>query len=66
MLFRSVDMGQKNGEKISAIGIPINLSDTPGSIRSMPVDFGKSTVSILRELGYSENQIESFEKEGVF
>ena len=61
-----VDMGQKNGEKISAIGIPINLSDTPGSIRSMPVDFGKSTVSILRELGYSENQIESFEKKGVF
>jgi crotonobetainyl-CoA:carnitine CoA-transferase CaiB-like acyl-CoA transferase len=61
-----IDMGQKNGEKISGIGIPIHLSETPGSIRSMPVNFGKSTVSILRELGYSKNQIEIFEKKGVF
>ena len=61
-----VDMCGKNGEKITSIGVPIKLSETPGSIRSTPVDFGKSTVSILRELGYSENQIASFEEKGVF
>jgi crotonobetainyl-CoA:carnitine CoA-transferase CaiB-like acyl-CoA transferase len=61
-----VDMGRQNGEKITTFGVPIKLSETPGSIRSTPVDFGESTVSILRELGYSENQITSFEKKGVF
>jgi crotonobetainyl-CoA:carnitine CoA-transferase CaiB-like acyl-CoA transferase len=61
-----VDMGQQNGEKIITLGIPIKLSETPGSIRSMPVDFGESTGSILRELGYSESEITSFEKKGVF
>jgi crotonobetainyl-CoA:carnitine CoA-transferase CaiB-like acyl-CoA transferase len=61
-----VDIGPKKGEKITTLGVPIRLSETPGSIRSMPVNFGESTVSILRELGYSENQIASFEEKGVF
>jgi crotonobetainyl-CoA:carnitine CoA-transferase CaiB-like acyl-CoA transferase len=30
------------------------------------VDFGESTVSILRELGYSESQIAAFEQKGAF
>jgi crotonobetainyl-CoA:carnitine CoA-transferase CaiB-like acyl-CoA transferase len=60
-----VDMCQKNGEKMSTLGVPVKLSETPGSIRNFPVDFGGSTVSILRELGYSENQITSFEEKGV-
>ncbi len=61
-----VDMGRQNGEKITTFGVPIKLSETPGSIRSTPVDFGESTVSILRELGYSENDITLFEEKGVF
>jgi crotonobetainyl-CoA:carnitine CoA-transferase CaiB-like acyl-CoA transferase len=46
--------------------VPIKLSETPGSIRTPPVDFGESTVSILQELGYTENQIKSFAKKGIF
>jgi crotonobetainyl-CoA:carnitine CoA-transferase CaiB-like acyl-CoA transferase len=61
-----VDMGRQNGEKITTFGVPIKLSETPGSIRSTPVDFGESTVSILRELGYSENDITLFEEKGIF
>jgi crotonobetainyl-CoA:carnitine CoA-transferase CaiB-like acyl-CoA transferase len=61
-----VDMEPKKGEKVATFGVPIRLSETPGSIRTAPVDFGESTIPILRELGYSENQIASFEKKGVF
>ena len=53
------------GEKQLAIGVPAKLSATPGSVRSRAVDFGKSTASILKELGYSQNQIAEFTKKDV-
>jgi crotonobetainyl-CoA:carnitine CoA-transferase CaiB-like acyl-CoA transferase len=49
-----------SGEKQTVIGVPVKLSDTPGSVRTAAVDFGSSTVSILQELGYSEKQIKNF------
>jgi len=45
--------------------VPVKLSETPGAVRTPPVDFGESTPDILRELGYSENEINWLEKEGV-
>jgi crotonobetainyl-CoA:carnitine CoA-transferase CaiB-like acyl-CoA transferase len=50
----------KTGEKQSAIGVPVKLSKTPGSVRNEAVGFGKSTASILKELGYSEKEIKRF------
>jgi crotonobetainyl-CoA:carnitine CoA-transferase CaiB-like acyl-CoA transferase len=61
-----VDIQQKNGEACKTLGVPIKLSENPGTIRTPPVDFGESTVSILEELGYTENQINSFAEKGVF
>ena len=49
----------------SAIGVPVKLSGTPGSVRSAAVDFGASTTSILAELGYSEKEIKRFAKAEV-
>ncbi|MGD9238312.1 MAG: CaiB/BaiF CoA-transferase family protein, partial [Desulfobacterales bacterium] len=46
-----------SGEKQTVIGVPVKLSDTPGSVRSAAVDFGASTSAILKELGYSEEKI---------
>jgi crotonobetainyl-CoA:carnitine CoA-transferase CaiB-like acyl-CoA transferase len=45
--------------------VPVKLSETPGAVRTPPVDFGESTADILRELGYSETEIKQFEKDGV-
>ena len=43
----------------------LKLSETPGAVRTPPVEFGESTSDILRELGYSEHEIKRFEEEGV-
>ena len=68
-LFRQRDMVVEikgnDGKTSKTLGVPVKLSETPGSVRTPPVDFGASTPDILRELGYSENEIERFEKEGV-
>ena len=51
---------EKSGKNQPAIGISVKLSETPGSVRSAAVDFGESTASILKELGYSDKQIKKF------
>jgi crotonobetainyl-CoA:carnitine CoA-transferase CaiB-like acyl-CoA transferase len=61
-----VGMSQKSGKETLTFGTPIKLSETPGSIRTLPKDFGESTVSILRELGYTKKQIKSFAEKHVF
>ena len=55
-----------NDDKTSkTLGVPVKLSETPGAVRTAPVDFGASTPDILRELGYSEKDIKEFEEAGV-
>jgi crotonobetainyl-CoA:carnitine CoA-transferase CaiB-like acyl-CoA transferase len=60
-----LELKGKTGEKQAAIGVPVKLSDTPGSVRSAAPDFGESTPSILKELGYSEKEIEKFAEMNV-
>ena len=60
------DFRDNNGKTTTTLGIPVKLSETPGSIRTPPVAFGESTIPILRELGYTANQIKDFEDKGVF
>jgi crotonobetainyl-CoA:carnitine CoA-transferase CaiB-like acyl-CoA transferase len=55
----------KAGNKEAAIGVPVKLSETPGSVRSAAVDFGESTNAILKELGYTEEEIELLAKKDV-
>lgn len=61
-----VDIREKDGKTSKTLGVPVKLSETPGSVRTVPVGFGESTKPILRELGYSEEQIALFSQKGVY
>ena len=62
MVFEYTD---KQGLEKFSFGIPVKLSDTPGSVRSLPDEFGESTRDILMEIGYPEEQVDSFFRDGI-
>lgn len=47
------------------VGIPIKLSQSPGSVRAAPPDKGADTYSVLTEAGYDESSIDALIEEGV-
>jgi crotonobetainyl-CoA:carnitine CoA-transferase CaiB-like acyl-CoA transferase len=68
-LFKSremvVEISDKNGGVSIGIGIPVKLSDTPGSVRNPPPDFGENTAAVLKSFGYSEDDIKAWESSGI-
>ena len=60
-----VEIAGRNGKPHTALGVPVKLGDTPGAVRTPPVDFGASTADVLRRLGYSADQIRSLSEKGV-
>jgi crotonobetainyl-CoA:carnitine CoA-transferase CaiB-like acyl-CoA transferase len=51
---------------IRLLGVPVKLSETPGSIRMAPPTLGQHTDSVLRDdLGLSTPEIESFRERGA-
>jgi crotonobetainyl-CoA:carnitine CoA-transferase CaiB-like acyl-CoA transferase len=47
------------------LGIPIKLSETPGAVEKAPPKFGEHNREVLRSLGYEDDDIGRFEKEGI-
>jgi crotonobetainyl-CoA:carnitine CoA-transferase CaiB-like acyl-CoA transferase len=47
------------------VGIPVKLSDTPGSMQSAPPRFGEHNRRVLEELGYDANAIDRFGSSSV-
>ena len=55
-----------DGERrATAMGVPVKLSATPGRTKSAAPTPGQHTVDLLRELGYSESEIEDFKSRKV-
>src|SRR5688572_10331927 len=50
---------------IKVLGVPIKLSDTPGSVRMAPPTLGQHTERVLRELDFSVDAIQGFKERGV-
>ncbi|MFC1920174.1 CaiB/BaiF CoA transferase family protein [Chloroflexota bacterium] len=51
--------------KVKQVGIPIKLSETPGSIRNAGAGTGENTAEVLSGLGYSDDEISKLKTEGV-
>jgi crotonobetainyl-CoA:carnitine CoA-transferase CaiB-like acyl-CoA transferase len=47
------------------LGIPIKLSDTPGTVETAPPRFGENNREVLTDLGYGQNEIEMLAKTGA-
>lgn len=47
------------------LGIPVKLSRTPGEINTVPPGLGEHSDSVLKDLGYSEEEIAALKEAGV-
>lgn len=51
--------------EVAVTGVPVKLSDTPGSVRAAPPTLGQHTGAILAELGMSSGEIAELRTRGV-
>jgi crotonobetainyl-CoA:carnitine CoA-transferase CaiB-like acyl-CoA transferase len=51
--------------KVQQVGVGAKLSETPGSVRSLSPHRGQHTDEVLRDLGYSPQQIEELRARGT-
>ena len=68
-MFRHREMAlavsRPDGTSETALGVPVKLSRTPGAVRTPSVQFGENTAAILMALGYTEEEIEALQNQGV-
>lgn len=60
-----VESRNRNNKPVKTIGVPVKLSETPGSIRTAPFSFGQDTETVLAELGYPPKEIQALKETGV-
>lgn len=60
-----VEMDHPTAGRIKNIGVPVKLSETPGSVRSPSPLLGQHTDDVLSDMGYSEDEIAALRAAGV-
>ena len=60
-----VEAGRLEGEAVYQVGIGPKLSETPGSIRRLGATLGEDTDSVLKELGYTSEEVKLLREQGV-
>jgi len=61
-----VDMPKPDGTTQRQVGSPFKFSSTSPEIRHIGVPLGEHNVDVLREVGYSDNEIEELKGSGLF
>ena len=61
-----IDFEHPQHGKIQMLGLPVRLSETPGSVRSPAPELGQHTEANLRNVGYSDDEIAAMREKGVF
>jgi crotonobetainyl-CoA:carnitine CoA-transferase CaiB-like acyl-CoA transferase len=51
--------------QLKVLGIPIKLSDTPGTVRTAPPTLGQHTEQVLRELAFSTDAIDELRRRKI-
>jgi crotonobetainyl-CoA:carnitine CoA-transferase CaiB-like acyl-CoA transferase len=57
---------REDGDPVPTVGLPVRLSRTPGSLRSLAPEFGAHTEEVLQEHGYAWEQIAELREQGAF
>ena len=52
-------------DSLKMIGLPIELSETPGRIDRPPPLLGEQTNIVLKEAGYSDAEVQNFRARGI-
>ena len=60
-----VDLPAADGRRTPALGVPVKLSASPGTVRTAAVGFGASTRQVLAELGYTDEAIDRLAEQGA-
>ena len=60
-----VEMSHPEKGSLRLLGNPIRLRGTPPQLKQFPPDLGEQSVAIVRELGYTDAQIEEFSRTRV-
>ena len=61
-----VEMQHGQLGRVRLLGTPIRLYGTPSSLRISPPELGEHTEEVVRELGYSDDEIRQFRSQGAF